>query len=118
MKCPYCKSTGIARDTDVYSDHVSEHWICVKCPNPITYSTNDKKIAIWVLFNESWYSIVYMNVSKVYIVRKESFNLRINDGESKEEYAYDGETAIQLPSDETVTPENAQEKLALWLTFS
>ena len=118
MKCPFCKSPGFPRDSEVYINRANEHWLCPKCPSPVTYSTNDKKVAIWVLFNGSWYSIVYLPNLQKYIVQQESFDLRLNEGETKEEWAYNASIVIQLPSDETVTPTNAPEKLSLWLTFS
>jgi hypothetical protein len=118
MNCPYCKSPGFPRDNDIYNNSANEHWICVKCPNPVTYSTNDKKVAIWAIYNNVWYSIVYMKVTKVYLVSKEAFDCRINEGESKEEWKYEGTISAQLPSEENVTPENAKEKLSLFLTFS
>ena len=117
MNCPYCGTLGIARNVELYIDGAVEHWMCVKCPNPVTFSVNDKKVSIWVLYNECWYNISYMKTLKKYIVMKESFDLRINTEEAREEYAYNGSIVIQLPSEENVTPKNAPEKLALWLTF-
>jgi len=59
-----------------------------------------------------------MKAKQEYIVQKEAFNLVINREESREDYTFDGEFVMELPSEENVTPANAAEKLALWLTFS
>lgn len=118
MNCPYCDSPGFPRTPEVYSGDNCDQWVCVKCPNPVTYHAHEKKVSIWVLYNKNWYSIVYMKNKQEYVVHQESFELRTNQEQSREEYAYDGSFTLQLPSEETLTPTNAAEKLALWLTFS
>src|SRR5271170_5674506 len=112
MNCPYCNNPGISRETDLSVGNTSESWLCVKCPHPVSYHSDKKKTAIWVLYNGSWYSIIYLPTLKKYLVQHETFDLRINDHEAKEEWSYDGSLIIQLPCDEdNVTPTNAKEKL-------
>lgn len=118
MKCPYCGTPGFPRVTELYTDRACEEWVCVKCPNPVTYSVTDKRVTIWSTYNDCWYSIAYMEVNKQYVVHKEGFEIVINVDNRKEEYNYRGAVAIQVSSDKNITPENAKEKLALLLTFS
>lgn len=118
MKCPYCKSPGFPRVTELYADRACEEWVCVKCPTPVTYSVSAKKITIWALYNNCWYSIVYMSENKEYLVFKEEFEVVVNTDNRDEEFQYKGSVAIEIPSVENITPENAKEKLSLLLNFS
>jgi len=59
-----------------------------------------------------------MSENKEYLVFKEEFEIIVNTDSRKEEYTYRGAVAIEIPSDENITPENAKEKLSLLLNFS
>lgn len=117
MNCPYCQQPGIPRESEVYAGDTCDNWICVKCPNPVTYNAYAKKVVLWALYNDNWYSVVYMKESKEYVVRRENFELHINQDHCREEYLYRGSFTVQLPSEENVNPTNVDQKIALWLTF-
>src|SRR5271166_4694955 len=106
MKCPYCNSPGFPRNAELYTGESIEEWVCIKCPNPVTYSVHGKGVSIWALYNGSWYSIVYLSLTQQYFVQKEDFELRTNPSKSREEYIYTDTNAVQIPSEQNITPTN------------
>lgn len=117
MNCPYCNSPGFPRNIALYQGDANFDWICVKCPNPVTYSSTEKRVTLWAIHNKCWYSVIYMEISKAYLIYKEDFELSINQTTKTDDYNYNSTFVVELPSEKTVTPENIEKKLSLWLTF-
>ena len=100
-KCPYCKKLSEVGTAKYYGEYY------ISCANhgstnvDIYFSQSNQRTVVQASFSNDKYNFI---LDKLFL-KKEMF-LSLEDGEE-----------VQLPYDESLTPENFEQKLKLYLTF-
>jgi len=114
MKCKFCNFPLLSIDS-VHS--TNDICICVKCPTPISFNSITGEYAIHCLHGEYWYDIIYLKQSKQYLIYQFIHTVNVNTEYGREDNDVEKKLLTQLPSEQTITPQNAHEKLMTILTF-
>jgi hypothetical protein len=129
MNCPFCNKPGLPQFNAPHSGglfaHVNqtgepgasvEFWMCPSCPTLVEF--DETSYSLYCLFNNSWYEIVWLKLSKQYLIYHLKSYVKVDEEGGSESYYCQRELALQLASEETIRPDNAPQKLNTMLTFS
>lgn len=128
MNCPFCKKPGLPQFTPHSGGLFAsinppsepsatiDFWLCPTCPNLVEF--DETTYSIYCLFNNAWYEIVWLKLSKQYIIYHLKSSVKVDEEGGTESYVCRRELALQVESEETIRPDNAAQKLNTMLTFS
>lgn len=130
MNCPFCKKPGLPQFNAPHSGglfgHTStsgddpgssvEYWLCPSCPTMVEFTETD--YSLYCLFNNNWYEIVWLKLSKQYLIYHLKPYVKVDEEGGTENYYCHRELSLQVESEETIRPDNAPQKLNTMLTFS
>lgn len=129
MNCPFCNKPGLPQFNAPHSGGLFhtvntsgepgasvEFWLCPSCPTLVEFE--ETCYSLYCLFNNSWYEIVWLKLSKQYLIYQLKVYVKVDEESGTESYYCHRELSLQLESEETIRPENAPQKLNTMLTFS
>jgi hypothetical protein len=129
MNCPFCKKPGLPQFNAPHSGglfaatHTTgetgasvEYWLCPTCPSLVEFTETD--YSIYCQFNSNWYEIVWLKLSKQYLIYHLKTYIHVDEESGTEAYYARKELTLQVQSEETVKPNNARDKLATMINFS
>src|SRR5215472_5672482 len=127
MNCPFCKKPGLPQFNAPHSGglfHVNsntetgaqiEFWLCPNCPALVEF--DESAYSLYCQFNSNWYEIVWLKLSKQYLVYHLKSYVKVDEEAGTESYYCKRELAVQVESEENINPANAKEKLATLINF-
>jgi hypothetical protein len=129
MNCPFCNKPGLPQFNAPHSGGLFhsinsnsepgasvEFWLCPSCPNLVEFE--ETAYSIYCLFNNNWYEIVWLKLSKRYLIYHLRTFVQVDEDGGTESYFCHRELALQVESEETIRPDNAKDKLATMINFS
>jgi hypothetical protein len=130
MNCPFCNKPGLPQFTPPHSGGLFAHphpvgeepgtsvefWMCPSCPTLVEF--DETSYSLYCLFNNSWYEIVWLKLSKQYLIYHLKPYVNVDEENGSESYWCRRELSLQVNSEETIRPDNAPQKLNTMLTFS
>lgn len=119
LKCKFCKSLllPLGNPHNLMPSHGAA-WLCIGCPNPVTYNADIIDYKIMVNHNDHWYEIRYLSISKQYLIFRWESSLIVQPENGTETYSNSLTLTKQIESEPNITPSNAKDKLLTILTFS
>lgn len=114
IKCKFCNFPLL------YIENINssaESLLCVKCPVPIYFNFASENYTIYCLHGEYWYEIIYLKLSKQYLIYQNIHSIYIDTDYGRELNKVERKLLTQLLSEPTITPQNVHEKLLTILTF-